>query len=91
LLLTLSRKPGIFTEEAIAWMNALAAFPLRNLNDPITVKVGTRLANVYGKGRGEGVLGKRVGVCIDGCGANAILGCSASDPSTATLADILRI
>lgn len=60
-------------------MDGLAAVVFGQLDDAGAVEVLVCAAEVDGEGRGEGVLGARVGVCVEGCGADAGLGGRAVD------------
>lgn len=60
-------------------MDRFAAILLRELDDTLPVEVLVCAAEVDGEGRGEGVLREAVGVCVEGCGADAGLGGGAVD------------
>ena len=72
---------GTVTYEAISRMYALAALLLCNLDYAVAIEVGGCVAEVRGVGRAQGMLGACIGVGVEGCGADAVLGGGAADSS----------
>jgi hypothetical protein len=67
--------------KAISGVDALAALVLCNLDDTVAIEVGRGIAEIDGVWGAEGVLGSRIWVCEEGCGAHAVFSSSAADTS----------
>jgi hypothetical protein len=67
--------------KAISGVDALAALVLCNLDDAVAIEVGRGIAEVDGVWGAEGVLGSRIWVCEEGCGAHAVFSSRAADTS----------
>jgi hypothetical protein len=69
--------------KAISGVDALAALVLCNLDDTVAIEVSRGIAEIDGVWGAEGVLGTRIWVCEEGCGAHTVFSSGAADTSGA--------